>query len=132
MGVRRMIDCRRLSGPECSLVISGDEEEVLRAAVTHFSTVHGYSDLPELRRRLQQALEPEAAPQGRGRAALDFAGFPGESGALSLSGTEEEVMEAAAAHAVSVLGHVYTPRLIGALHDRLRKQRPAEAEAPSP
>ena len=39
---RRMADCRRWpSGSNCSLVIVGEEEEVIRPACEHAVSVHG-------------------------------------------------------------------------------------------
>jgi hypothetical protein len=67
---RLMADCRRFpSESNCSLVIIGDEEEVIRAASEHAASVHGHPDTPELREQLRGMLEPaesytaEARPQ---------------------------------------------------------------------
>jgi predicted small metal-binding protein len=67
---RLMADCRRFpSDSNCSLVIIGDEEEVVRAAAEHAASVHGHEDTPEMREQLRQFLEPaenytaEARPQ---------------------------------------------------------------------
>ena len=57
---RKVIDCRdtpSVSG--CTLTISGEEEEVLRAAVLHAVDVHGHTDTPELRQALQATLKDE-------------------------------------------------------------------------
>jgi Protein of unknown function (DUF1059) len=56
---RRMADCRRWeSESNCSLVIIGDEDEVVRAAAEHAASVHGHEDTPELREQLRAGLEP--------------------------------------------------------------------------
>jgi hypothetical protein len=60
---RKYIDCRRVSnGKNCSLVISGNEEEVLDLAVIHGVVMHGYDDPFELRKQLRTQLQdaPEA------------------------------------------------------------------------
>ena len=59
---RLMADCRRWpSEINCSLVIIGEEDEVVRAAAEHASSVHGHEDTPELRQQLKQFLEPAEA-----------------------------------------------------------------------
>jgi uncharacterized protein DUF1059 len=59
---RFMADCRRFpSESNCSLVIIGDEEEVVRAASEHAASVHGHEDTPELRQQLREFLEPAEA-----------------------------------------------------------------------
>ncbi len=56
---RVMADCRRFpSESNCSLVIIGDEDEVLRAASEHAASVHGHPDSAETRDTLRQFLEP--------------------------------------------------------------------------
>jgi predicted small metal-binding protein len=56
---RLMADCRRFpSESNCSLVIIGDEEEVVRAAAEHAASVHGHEDSPEMREQLREFLEP--------------------------------------------------------------------------
>lgn len=67
---RMMADCRRFpSDSNCSLVIIGEDDEVLRAASEHAASVHGHQDTPELRAQLRDFLEPaenytfEARPQ---------------------------------------------------------------------
>lgn len=58
---RMMLDCRRTpSEKNCSLTISGTEEEVLAVAVRHAVEEHGHTDSPELRRTLRSALQAEA------------------------------------------------------------------------
>lgn len=59
---RKMADCRRWpSESNCSLVIIGEEDEVVRAAAEHASAVHGHEDTPEMREQLKQMLEPAEA-----------------------------------------------------------------------
>ncbi len=59
---RLMADCRRFpSETSCSLVIIGDEDEVLQAAAQHAAAVHGHDDTPEAREQLRGMLEPADA-----------------------------------------------------------------------
>jgi predicted small metal-binding protein len=59
---RKMADCRRWpSESNCSLVIIGEEDEVVRAAAEHAASVHGHEDTPELRAQLKQIIEPAEA-----------------------------------------------------------------------
>jgi Protein of unknown function (DUF1059) len=59
---RRMADCRRWpSETNCSLVIIGEEDEVVRAAAEHAISVHGHQDTPELREQVRSFLEPADA-----------------------------------------------------------------------
>jgi hypothetical protein len=56
---RMMADCRRWpSESGCSLVIIGEEDEVVQAAAEHAASVHGHADGPELRAQLREFLEP--------------------------------------------------------------------------
>jgi predicted small metal-binding protein len=58
---RMTIDCRSVpSESGCSLSISGEEDEVMRAAVAHAVDVHGHTDGEELRSALRASLVPEA------------------------------------------------------------------------
>jgi len=57
---RKIVDCREMpSESGCSLTISGEEEEVVRAAAMHAADVHGHSDGPELREQLRSLLKTE-------------------------------------------------------------------------
>jgi predicted small metal-binding protein len=57
---RRIIDCRKFpSDMNCTVAISGKEEEVLPLAVHHAVTVHGHKDTPELREQIRDMLEDE-------------------------------------------------------------------------
>jgi len=59
---RKMIDCRRMpSERNCSVAISGTEEEVLTIAVRHAIEEHGHDDTPELREKMRQGLMDEPA-----------------------------------------------------------------------
>ncbi len=59
---RMMADCRRYpSESNCSLVIIGEEDEVVRAAAEHAASVHGHEDTPEMREQLRSFLEPAEA-----------------------------------------------------------------------
>ncbi len=59
---RKMADCRRWpSESNCSLVIIGEEDEVIRAATEHAVSVHGHEDSTELRETTRQMLEPAEA-----------------------------------------------------------------------
>jgi hypothetical protein len=57
---RKTMDCRDFpSQSKCTLTISGEDDEVLRAAVMHAVDVHGHKDTPEFRNELRKALKPE-------------------------------------------------------------------------
>jgi hypothetical protein len=61
---RMMADCRRFeSDSNCSLVIIGEEDEVVVAAAEHAASVHGHEDTPEMREQLVAILEPAEAYQ---------------------------------------------------------------------
>jgi uncharacterized protein DUF1059 len=60
---RKYIDCRQFpSVGNCSVTISGSEEEVLDLAVIHAVVSHGHNDPYELRKQLRPLLldVPEA------------------------------------------------------------------------
>ena len=55
---RKSIDCRNYpSEKNCSLKISGTEEEVLDAATQHAVSAHGHEETPELREQLRSMLK---------------------------------------------------------------------------
>jgi predicted small metal-binding protein len=59
-GKRKSIDCRDYpSAKNCSLRISGTEEEVLDAAVQHAVSAHGHEKSPQLREQLKSMLKDE-------------------------------------------------------------------------
>jgi hypothetical protein len=66
---RKMADCRRYpSESNCSLVIIGDEDEVVRAASEHAVSVHGHEDTPQLRDDIRGFLEPAENYSAKARA----------------------------------------------------------------
>ena len=59
---RKIADCRRYpSVSNCSLTISGEEDEVVRAAAEHAVSVHEHTDSPELGDQIRASLEDEKA-----------------------------------------------------------------------
>jgi predicted small metal-binding protein len=62
---RKVADCRRFpSEVGCTLTISGEEQEVMEAAMMHAVAVHGETDTPEFREQLKAFLEDEKVPVG--------------------------------------------------------------------
>ena len=60
MADRTSIDCRDYpSEKNCSLKISGTENEVLDAAVQHAVSAHGHENTPELREQIKSMLKYE-------------------------------------------------------------------------
>ena len=60
MPKRKSIDCRDYpSEKNCSLKISGTEDEVLDAAVQHAVSAHGHDNTPELREQIKSMLKDE-------------------------------------------------------------------------
>ena len=58
--VRKVADCRDYpSESNCTLTISGQEKEVVRAAAEHAVSVHGHEDTPELREQIRSMLKDE-------------------------------------------------------------------------
>jgi predicted small metal-binding protein len=58
MAQRKSIDCRdHPSEKNCSLKMSGTEQEVLDAAVQHAVSAHGHEKSPELREQLKSMLK---------------------------------------------------------------------------
>ncbi len=57
---RKVADCRDFPNEVgCTLTISGEEREVLDAAVAHAVSVHGHQNTPELREQLRGMLKDE-------------------------------------------------------------------------
>jgi hypothetical protein len=57
---RKMIDCRRMpSERNCSITITGTEDEVLTLAMRHAVEEHGHAASPELREMLRGSLTDE-------------------------------------------------------------------------
>lgn len=66
---RVMADCRRFpSDSQCSLTIIGEEDEVVRAAAEHATSVHGHASTPELSEQIRGMLEPAESYQPGPRA----------------------------------------------------------------
>jgi Protein of unknown function (DUF1059) len=60
---RKVADCREYpSESHCSLAISGDEDDVVRAAAEHAVSVHHHTDSPELRKKIRALLKDEVIP----------------------------------------------------------------------
>ena len=58
--LRKFIDCREFpSEKNCSLKISGSEDEVVRAATQHAVDAHGHQDTAELRDQIRSGLREE-------------------------------------------------------------------------
>jgi predicted small metal-binding protein len=63
---RKVADCREYpSVNNCTLTITGEEDEVVRAAVEHAVSVHQHEDTPELRSQLRSLLKDEVSPGAR-------------------------------------------------------------------
>jgi predicted small metal-binding protein len=61
MANRKSIDCRDYpSEKNCSLKISGTEQEVLDAAVQHAISANGHEENSQLREQLKSMLKDEA------------------------------------------------------------------------
>ncbi|MBH5336985.1 DUF1059 domain-containing protein [Streptomyces pactum] len=61
--MRKTVDCRDFPGAEhCTLTLSGEEEDVLRAATEHAVRAHDQVDSLDLRAALRRALR-DAAPR---------------------------------------------------------------------
>ena len=57
---RKFIDCRNYpSDKNCTLRISGTEDEILEIAVQHAVGSHGHENSPELREQLRSLLHDE-------------------------------------------------------------------------
>jgi predicted small metal-binding protein len=57
---RYVADCRKFpSESNCTLTISGREDEVVRAAAEHAVSVHGHKDTAELRTEIRKIIEEE-------------------------------------------------------------------------
>ncbi len=55
---RKVFDCRELPG-DCTLSISGTQEEVLAAQALHAAAAHGQADDAELREFIRAYLKEE-------------------------------------------------------------------------
>ena len=57
---RKVADCRQFpSVSNCSLTITGEEAEVVRAASEHAVSVHGHTMSDELREQVRASLKDE-------------------------------------------------------------------------
>jgi len=57
---RKYIDCSEYpSDSNCTLRISGKEDEVMSVAVQHAAQVHGHEDTPDFREELRRMLKDE-------------------------------------------------------------------------
>lgn len=57
---RKFIDCRNYpSEKNCTVRISGTEDEILEMAAQHAITSHGHEDTPGLREQLTSLLKDE-------------------------------------------------------------------------
>lgn len=57
---RKVMDCRKIPNTvNCSLTITGREDEVVRAAAEHAASVHGEKDTPEYREVIRKSLADE-------------------------------------------------------------------------
>ncbi|MGO1019279.1 DUF1059 domain-containing protein [Streptomyces rubiginosohelvolus] len=55
---RKTADCRTYpSETNCTLTLTGEEDEVVRAASEHAASVHGHENTPELREQIRGMLE---------------------------------------------------------------------------
>lgn len=60
---RKVADCRQFPNEVgCTLMISGEEQEVMDAAAMHAAAVHGEPDTPEFREQLKTFLVDEKVP----------------------------------------------------------------------
>lgn len=59
---RKYIDCRdHPDDTGCTLYLSGQEDEVVRAVAEHAASVHGMEDTPQLREQFRGMLKEETA-----------------------------------------------------------------------
>ena len=64
---RKVVDCRLYpSEKNCTLTISGTEDEVLRAATEHAISSHGHEDKPELREQIRSIMIDEKSSEAVG------------------------------------------------------------------
>ncbi|QKW06083.1 DUF1059 domain-containing protein [Streptomyces sp. NA04227] len=58
--MRKVADCREFpSEMNCTLTITGEEEEVVRAAAEHAVSVHSHADSLDLRKQIRESLKDE-------------------------------------------------------------------------
>lgn len=60
MAGRKVSDCRLMpSEKNCSVCISGTEDEVMKVAIRHAISEHGHQDSPQLREEIRSMLKDE-------------------------------------------------------------------------
>ncbi|SDK30865.1 Protein of unknown function [Actinopolyspora mzabensis] len=65
--VRKIADCRETpSVANCTLTITGEEHEVVRAAAEHAVSVHGHEDTEDLREMIRGSLKDERSSTATG------------------------------------------------------------------
>ena len=57
---RKLFDCREWPG-ECTLAISGEEDEVVEAQLLHVVRAHGQEESPQLREQIRASLKDAPA-----------------------------------------------------------------------
>lgn len=63
---RKVIDCREMPNDVgCTLAMSGEERELMRAAVAHAIDVHHEEDTPAFRASLRKMMKDEARSRAR-------------------------------------------------------------------
>ncbi|HEY3449039.1 MAG TPA: hypothetical protein VGK67_21940 [Myxococcales bacterium] len=97
---RRFLDLRRVEESDCLLTISGQEDEVLRAALGHELADHDLADAPHLRIALRSAMDVvQPLLPTPGRKVLDCRDLRGEEVCtLSFIGPPKDVVCAAMGH----------------------------------
>ncbi|SDP93445.1 Protein of unknown function [Actinopolyspora xinjiangensis] len=65
--VRKIADCGETpSVMNCTLTITGEEHEVVRAAAEHAVSVHGHEDTEQLREMIRHSLKDERSSTATG------------------------------------------------------------------
>jgi predicted small metal-binding protein len=68
---RKVADCRDFpSEKNCTLTISGKEDEVLEAATDHAVKAHGHTYSPELKEQIRKMLKDEMPTTEKGEGPL--------------------------------------------------------------
>lgn len=60
--MRKYVDCRDHPGEDCSLRISGSEQEVAEAAHDHLVRAHGQAPGEALRTQIRRSMQDEDQP----------------------------------------------------------------------
>ena len=68
---RKIMDCRDVPDSNCTLAISGEEDEVLKAGLQHAVSEHGMKDSPETRAQLKRGLKDEYEDDYSGKSKKD-------------------------------------------------------------